>query len=313
MQPPPVASPPEQAPIPPGFRSGFVALAGRSNVGKSTLLNRLVKARVSIVSPVPQTTRVVIRAVARTEEAEVIYLDTPGIHRPQYRMNREMVRSAQEALSGVDLLLLLIEGPGGFGPGDDYMLRVLSGTSIPVFLVINKIDAMPRPALLPLIGNVRGRREWREIFPVSALTGEGCEELERSIRSLLPEGPPLFPPDFLTDLPTRLALGELIREQLLLRTREELPHSTAVIVDRIEETEKGEYRVGATIYVDRESQKGIVIGRGGEMLKAIGTTARMEMAAYLGSAAHLSLWVKVKKDWRDDPLLLRLLGIAQEG
>ena len=313
IQPPSASGPLEEVPIPPGFRSGFVALAGRPNVGKSTLLNRLVGAKISIVSPVPQTTRVVIRAVARTPGAEVIYLDTPGIHRPQYRMNREMVRSAQEALSGVDLLLLLIEGPGGFGPGDDYMLRVLSGTSIPVFLVINKIDAMPRPALLPLIDDVRKRREWREIFPCSALTGEGCGELEQSVLGLLPEGPPLFPPDFVTDLPTRLALGELIREQLLLRTREEVPHSTAVIVDRLEETERGEYRVAATIYIDRESQKGIVIGKGGEMLKAVGTAARMEMAAYLGSAAHLSLWVKVKKGWRNDPLLLRLLGIAAKG
>jgi len=310
---PPAQGPPGEAPAPPGFRSGFVALAGRPNVGKSTLLNRLVGAKVSIVSAVPQTTRVVIRAVARSREAEVVYVDTPGIHRPQYRMNREMVRSAQEALSGVDLLLLLIEGPAGFGPGDAYMLRLLEGTTLPVFLVINKIDAMPRPALLPLIDGVRKRREWREIFPCSALTGEGCEELERSVRSLLPEGPPMFPPDFLADLPTRMALGELIREQVLLRTREELPHSTAVIVDRLEETEKGEYRVGATIYIDRESQKGIIIGRGGEMLKAVGTAARLEMAACLGSTVHLSLWVKVKKGWRNDPLLLRLLGIADPG
>ena len=312
-QPPPIPAPPVEAPAPPGFHSGFVALAGRPNVGKSTLLNRLVGAKVSIVSPVPQTTRVVIRAVARSSHAEVVYLDTPGIHRPQYRMNREMVRSAQEALSGVDLLLLLIEGPTGFGPGDAYMLRVLEGTPLPVFLVINKIDAMPRSALLPLIDGVRRRREWREIFPCSALTGEGCEELERCVRSLLPEGPPMFPADFLTDLPTRLALGELIREQVLLRTREELPHSTAVMVDRLEETEKGEYRIGATVYVDRDSQKGIIIGKGGEMLKAIGTAARREISAHLGAAAHLSLWVKVKKGWRNDPLLLRLLGVAPGG
>ncbi len=313
MRPSSVPGPPEEGVPPPGFRSGFVALAGRPNVGKSTLLNRLVGTKVSIVSSVPQTTRVVIRAVVRKSGAEVVYLDTPGIHRPQYRMNREMVRSAREALSGVDLLLLLIEGPQGFGPGDEYMLGVLSEAAVPVFLVINKIDAMPRPALLPLIDDARKRRDWREIFPCSSLTGEGCEELERSIPSLLPEGPPLFPPDFLTDLPTRLALGELIREQLLLRTREEVPHSTAVIVDHLERTEKGEYRVGATIYIDRESQKGIVIGKGGGMLKAVGTAARMEMMAYLGSPAHLSLWVKVKKGWRNDPLLLRLLGIEGEG
>jgi GTP-binding protein Era len=296
--------------IPPGFRSGCVALAGRPNVGKSTLLNRLVGTKISIVSPIPQTTRMVIRAVARTPESEIVYLDTPGIHRPQHRMNQEMVRSAREALSGVDLLLLLVEGPEGFGPGDSYMLQVLSGATFPVFLIINKIDAMPKTALLPLIDALRRKRDWAEIFPCSALTGEGCDGLASCIRERLPLGPPMFPPDFVTDLPTRLSLGELIREQILLRTREEIPHSTAVIVEQLQETEKGEYRVAATIFVDRESQKGIVIGKGGEMLKAIGTAARKELAAYLGTAAHLSLWVKVKKGWRDDPLLLRILGIT---
>jgi GTP-binding protein Era len=311
MTPPRVPDIPEGEPrVPPGFRSGFVALAGRTNVGKSTLLNRLVGSKISIVSPVPQTTRVVIRAVARTSEQEVIYLDTPGVHRPRHRMNEEMVRSAREALSGVDLLLLLMDGPEGFGPGDAYMLQLLAGVPFPVFLVINKIDAMPRTGLLPLIDEVRTRRDWAEILPCSALTGEGCEELEHCIHQRLPEGPPLFPPDFVTDLPTRLALGELVREQILLRTREEVPHSTAVIVDGLEETGKGEYRISATIYIDRESQKGIIIGKGGEMLKAIGTAARLEMASFLGCPAHLSLWVKVKKEWRNDLLLLRLLGIA---
>jgi GTP-binding protein Era len=298
--------------VTPGFRSGFVALAGRPNVGKSTLLNRLVGTKISIVSPVPQTTRVVIRAVARTPETEVVYLDTPGIHRPQYRMNREMVRSSREALSGVDLLLLLMDGPEGFGPGDSYMLQVLSGVTFPVFLVINKIDGMARSALLPLIDDVRRRRDWAEILPCSALSGEGCEELASCIRGRLPEGPPLFPSDFVTDLPTRLSLGELIREQILMRTREELPHSTAVIVDHLEKTERGEYRVSATIFVDRESQKRIVIGKGGEFLKAVGIAARKEMASRMGAVTHLSLWVKVKKGWRDDPLVLRILGIVSE-
>lgn len=302
-----------ETPVPPGFRSGFVALAGRPNVGKSTLLNRLVGAKVSIVSPVPQTTRVVIRAVARREGSEIVYLDTPGVHKPQHRMNQEMVRSARESLAGVDLLLLLMDGPEGFGPGDAYMLHLVKESPFPVFLVINKIDGMPRRELLPLIDDVRKRRDWGEILPCSALTGEGCEDLESCILRRLPEGPPLFPADFVTDLPMRLALGEVIREQILLRTREEVPHSTAVIVERLEETGKGEYRVGATIYVDRDSQKGIVIGRGGEMLKAIGSAARREMASLLGGTAHLSLWVKVKRGWRNDPLLLRLLGISPEG
>lgn len=311
----PESTPPPASEIPgqPGFRSGFVVLSGRPNVGKSTLLNRLVRAKVSIVSPVPQTTRLVMRALARSQQAQVVYVDTPGIHRPRHRMNEEMVRLARQALSGVDLVLLLISGPEGFGPGDAYMLQVLSELPTPVFLVINKIDAMRRGKLLPLIEEVRTRFAWEEIIPCSALTGENCDDLERSIVARLPEGPPLFPDDFLTDLPVRLDLGERIREQILLRTREEIPHSTAVIVDRLERDARGEHRVGATIYVDRDSQKGIVIGKGGEMLKAIGIAARAEMAVRLGAPVHLSLWVKVKKGWRDDALLLRLLGISPDG
>jgi len=295
---------------PPGFRSGFVALAGRPNVGKSTLLNRLVGSKISIVSPVSQTTRLIIRAVARTPEAEVIYLDTPGIHRPLFQMNREMVRLAREALHEVDLAVLLIEGPEGLGPGDTYTTRLLAEARPPAFLVINKIDAMRKADLLPLMKEASRLHPWEEIFPCSALTGDGCEELAAAIRKRLPVGGALFPEDFLTDLPTRLSLGEQIREQVLLRTREEIPHATAVLVDEIERNERGDYRVAATLFVDRESQKGILIGHQGEMLKAIGQAARLEMASYLEAPVHLSLWVKVKRRWRDDPTVLRLLGIA---
>jgi GTPase len=296
-----------------GFRSGFVALVGRPNVGKSTLLNRLVGSKVSIVSPVPQTTRLVIRAVARSADTEVTYVDTPGLHRARYRMNQEMVRSAREALSGVDLVLLLMAGPDGFSSGDAGLLQLLPRTPPPLFLLIHKMDAMRRPALLPLIDQVRKLRDWDEIIPCSGLTGENCDDLVRSIHARLPQGPPLFPPDFVTDLPARLAVGERIREQVLLRTREEIPHSTAVLVDRMEESETGEVRIGATILVDRESQKAIVIGRKGAMLKAIGMAARQDLAAHLGAIVHLSLWVKVQTRWRDDPLLLRLLGISPGG
>lgn len=292
------------------FRSGFVALAGRPNVGKSTLLNRLVGDKISIVSPVPQTTRLVVRAVSRSPRAEVIYLDTPGVHKPLFQMNREMVRRAREALSGVDLVAMLVSGPEGMGPGDAYMLRLLEEAGAPAFLILNKVDAMPRTELLPLIDATRRRYRWEEIFPVSALTGEGCEALAEAIRQRMPEGVPLFPEDFLSDLPERLALGELVREQVLLLTREEIPHSTAVLVETMERNDKGELRVGATILVEKETQKGILIGRGGEMLKAIGTAARREMAGHAGVPVHLSLWVKVKKKWRDDPAMLRLLGIG---
>jgi GTP-binding protein Era len=293
-----------------GFRSGFVALAGRPNVGKSTLLNRLIGSKVSIVSPVSQTTRSVVRAVDRSPHAEVVYLDTPGVHRPRFRMNREMVRAAREALENVDLVLLLVAAPDGLGPGDAYMIRLLEEAKPPAFLVINKIDAVAREKLLPWIDQASRRHAWEEIFPCSALTGEGCEALSAGIRKRMPIGQPLFPEEFLSDLPVRLALAERIREQVLLRTREEIPHSTAVLVEEIRRDEKGEYRVSATLLVDRESQKGILIGRGGEMLKSVGQAARREMASYLEAPVHLSLWVKVKKNWRDDPSMLRLLGIA---
>ena len=292
------------------FRSGFVALSGRPNVGKSTLLNRLVGSKVSIVSPVAQTTRMIVRAVARTRDSEVIYLDTPGVHKPQFRMNREMVRLARAALAEVDLVGMMIEGPEGFGPGDAYVLRLLQEAKTPAYLIINKIDALGRKELLPLMAEAAKRHPWDEIFPVSARTGEGCEELAAAIRRRMPEGGPLFPEDFLSDLPERLALGELIREQVLLRTREEIPHSTAVMVEDLQRNTQGEVRVGATVFVERDSQKGILIGRGGEMLKAIGIAARQEMAASLGTPVHLSLWVKVRKNWRDDPSVLRLLGIV---
>ena len=298
---------------PSGFRSGFVALAGRPNVGKSTLLNRLVGAKVSIVSPISQTTRMVIRAVDRTGDAEVVYLDTPGVHKPRFRLNREMVRRAREALGEVDLVALLIDGPAGFGPGDAYMVRLLEEAKSKTFLVINKIDAMRPARLLPLMDDASRRHPWEEIFPCSAKTGEGCDELAAAIRRRLPRGSPMFPEDFLSDLPDRLALAELIREQVLLRTREEIPHATAILVDEIQRNEKGEVRVTATIFVERESQKGILIGRGGEMLKAVGQAARAEMTATLGTTVHLSLWVKVKKSWREDPSVLRLLGITSGG
>jgi GTP-binding protein Era len=287
-----------------------VSLSGRANVGKSTLLNRLVGTKVSIVSPVAQTTRVVLRAVSRLPDCEIVFLDTPGIHKPEFRMNREMVQRARQVLSEVDLAALLIEGPEGFGPGDAYATELLKQSGTPAFLVINKIDAMPRNRLLPLIAQASERHAWEEIIPCSALTGEGCEVIVPAIARRLPPGAALFPEDFLSDLPQRLAVAELIREQVLLRTRQEVPHAAAVMVERLETTAKGEFRVEAALIVERDSQKGILIGRGGEMLKAIGQSARGEIATALGKGVHLFLQVKVRKRWRDDPAILKLLGIA---
>lgn len=294
------------------FRAGFVSLSGRANVGKSTLLNHLVGTKVSIVSPVAQTTRVVIRAVSRLPGCEVVYLDTPGIHKPEYRMNREMVQRARQVLSEVDLAALVIEGPEGFGPGDAYATQLLKESGTPALLVINKIDAMPRNRLLPLIAQASAKHPWEEIIPCSALTGEGCEVIVPAIARRLPPGEPLFPEEFLSDLPERLAVAELIREQVLLRTRQEVPHAVAVMVEKMETTPQGDRRIEATLLVERDSQKGILIGRGGEMLKAIGQSARAGIASTLGTAVHLFLQVKVRKRWRDDPAILRMLGIVAQ-
>jgi GTP-binding protein Era len=292
-----------------GFRSGFVSLSGRPNVGKSTLLNRLVGEKVSIVSPISQTTRRVIRAVSRTPDVEVIFLDTPGMHRPQHRLNREMVRQAREALAEVDLVAMIVSGPEGFGPGDSYLLRLLTASRTPAFLVINKIDRMPRRNLLPLMDEANRRHAWKEIFPCSALSGEGCDELREACRQGMPPGGPYFDTESLSDLPERLMLGELIREQVLQRTRQEIPHCTAVLVETLQRTHSGEIRVAATLFAEKDSQKGILIGRGGEMLKAVGVASRKEMMALLKTPVHRSLQVKVKKSWRDDPQMLRLLEI----
>jgi GTP-binding protein Era len=219
------------------------------------------------------------------------------------------VQRARQVLSEVDLAALLIEGQEGFGPGDAYATQLLKESKTPALLVINKIDAMPRNRLLPLIAQASGRHAWEEIIPCSALTGEGCEVLLPVIARRLPPGGPFFPEEFLSDLPQRLAVAELIREQVLLRTRQEVPHAVAVVVERMETTPQGGQRVEASLMVERDSQKGILIGRGGEMLKAIGQSARAEIAAALGSPVHLFLQVKVRKRWRDDPAILRLLGI----
>ena len=291
-----------------GFRCGFVALVGRPNVGKSTLMNHLLGSKVSIVSDVPQTTRFPIRGVLHRDAVQVVFIDTPGIHKPRFRLNEEMVRTATQVLHEVDLVAVLVDASEGFGPGDRYVFERVKEAGAKAYLILNKIDQMPHETLLPLIDEASRLGLFDEIVPLSARTGENCDRLESLLKARMPEGPPHFPPETLTDLPQRLHVAETIREQVLLNTRQEVPHATAVVVDSMED-EGSLLKINATIYVERDSQKGIVIGDQGRMVKEIGSASRKNLEAQLGRRIHLALWVKVKQAWRDDPALLRLIGL----
>ena len=291
------------------FRCGFVALIGRPNVGKSTLMNRLVGSKLSIVSEVPQTTRFPVRGVLHRETEQIVFIDTPGIHKPRYRLNEEMVRAARQVLREVDLVALLVDASDGYGPGDRYVFERVRESGAGAFLILNKVDRMPREQLLPLIEEARTLGLFEEIVPLSALSGENCERLERLLVARMPAGPPHFPPDQLTDLPQRLQIGEMIREQVFLNLRQEVPHAAAVVVDSIQE-DGGLLKIDATIVVERDSQKGIVIGDQGRMVKEIGSASRRNIEAALRRQVHLSLWVKVRQAWRDDLSLLRLIGLS---
>jgi GTP-binding protein Era len=295
--------------VPEEFRCGFVALAGRANVGKSTLMNRILGSKVSIVSEVPQTTRFPIRGILHRPGLQVVFIDTPGIHKPRYRMNEEMVRLATRVLREVDLVAVLIDASEGLGPGDRFAFDLLKQARSRCILVLNKLDLIRKEDLLPQMEEAGRAGLFEEIVPVSARTGENCDRLESVVAARMPPGPPHFPEDMLTDLPQRQAIAELIREQVFIQTRQEVPHASAVMVELVETDEKGLVKIHATVVTDRDSQKGILIGEGGRMMKAIGTAARHGLEEYLGSRVHLSLWVKVKKNWRDDTSLLRLIGL----
>ncbi len=294
---------------PAGHRSGFVTLFGRSNVGKSTLLNRLVGEKVAIVTEVPQTTRRTVKGIRTYADAQVIYMDTPGIHKPRYMMNERMVADAMASLEGVDLLVLLVDGEAGLGPGDRFVMKLAQERKTPVFLVVNKIDVMSRDAVLALIDEVSREFTFAELVPVSALTGDNVDRLEDLIRSRLPLGPRYFPGDKVTDAPEKFLLAEILREKIILNTRQELPHSSAVLVERLEETQRGLLQMDALVVVEKESQKGILIGQGGEMMKRIASAARRDMETRLGTKVFLQVWVKVSRNWRMDERFLDHMGV----
>jgi GTP-binding protein Era len=293
-------------------KSGFVSLVGRPNAGKSTLLNRLVGSKLAIVSDKPQTTRTRILGVRHYPNGQVVYLDTPGIHRPLHRMNVRMVDAAIETMRSVDLLGLVLDVSERAGRGDQFVIDLVKDVPAPVFLILNKVDLIKKTRLLPVIEQFGRSGRFAEIVPISAATGENVDRLERAILDRLPEGQPLYPEDYLTDVSERTLASEIVREKLLQFTHAELPFSSAVVVDRFEEpaTAEGVLKLYCTIVVDRESQKAIVVGRGGEMIKRIGTAARQELETFFGRRVFLDLRVGVEADWREDDRVLGAIGLG---
>ena len=293
-------------------KSGFVSLLGRPNAGKSTLLNRIVGHKLAIVSDKPQTTRTRILGVKNYSDGQIVFVDTPGVHKPTHRMNVRMVDIALESMREVDVLCLVVDASVKAGPGDRYLLNLLKDVKTPTILALNKIDLIAKPKLLPMIDKYQREHPFVEIVPVSATDGTNVDALETLFLQYLPEGEPLYPADYVTDQPERFFIGEIVREQVLRLTHDELPFSTAVIVDRIEAAADGITNIYCTILVDRESQKPIVIGRAGSMIKEIGTTARRELERYLNARVFLDLHVKVKSEWRDDERLLDEMGLRRD-
>lgn len=289
------------------FKSGFVALIGRPNVGKSTLLNYLVGQKVAIMSPQPQTTRNKISGIYTDDQEQIVFIDTPGIHKPKNKLDDFMDKSSYSALDEVDVVLFMVE-PEPAGKGDQYIAELLKKIKKPVFLVINKIDKVHPDELLSIIDSYKNLGDFAEIVPISASQGNNVSELIKTIAKYLREGPQFYDADQLTDRPEYFIVAELIREQVLKLTHEEVPHATAVVVDRMRDHEGGKLQVEATIYVERPGQKGIIIGRKGQMLKQIGIAARQEIEALLGEKVNLRLWVKVQKNWRSDPAFLKSIG-----
>lgn len=290
-----------------GFRSGFVSILGRPNAGKSTLLNALIGTKIAIVADKPQTTRSTIQGVVTTEHAQIVFVDTPGIHEADSPINKRMMETVRAALEQRDLLLFVADASREFAPADAKAMGLLERSGTPVILLLNKIDLLhDKSGLLPLIDRYRKLHDFADCIPVSAERGENLDKLREAIMARLPEGPAYFPPDHLTDQPERYLAGELVREKILLETRQEVPHSVAVLVDKWEE-EARLIRIYATIYVEKAGQKGILIGAGGAKLKRIGSLAREEMERFFGRKIYLDLHIKVQPGWRQTPAFLDAL------
>ena len=291
------------------FKSGFVSIIGRPNVGKSTLLNTIIGEKITIVSDKPQTTRTKILGVKNLPGVQIVFMDTPGIHKPKHKLNEYMVKTALSTFDEVDILLFMIEAGEPSGPGDRYILEMLTGVTKPVFLLINKIDSLPKNMVLQQIEEYRHLYPFKEIFPVSALCGDNINRLLDSIIQELPEGPHYFPEDIATDQPMRFIASEIIREKIFQLTYQEIPYSIAVGIEDFKEAEdRNLVVIRGIIFVERDSQKGIIIGKGGAMLKKVGQLAREEIEAIMGIKVFLELWVKVKEKWQSDDQVLKMLG-----
>jgi GTP-binding protein Era len=293
------------------MKAGFVSFIGRPNAGKSTLLNRLVGSKLAIVSDKPQTTRTRILGVRNYPDAQVVFLDTPGIHRPLHRMNVRMVDAAIDTIREVDVLGLVVDAAEPPGKGDRFVLDLVKDVQAPVFLILNKIDLIKKSKLLPIIDRYQREGRFAEIVPISAATGDNVDRLERAIIDRLPEGERLYPDDFITDRPERFFAAEIVREKLLQFTHAEIPFASAVVIDRFEEPagDSPILRIYCTIVVERESQKPIVVGKGGDMIKRIGTAAREELERFFSTRVFLDLHVRVKSEWREDDAVLAQLGL----
>ncbi|MFJ8245528.1 GTPase Era [Peribacillus asahii] len=296
-----------------GHKSGFISIIGRPNVGKSTFLNRVIGQKIAIMSDKPQTTRNKVQGVLTLNDSQMIFIDTPGIHKPKHKLGDFMMKVATNTLKEVDLILFMINATEGYGRGDEFIIEKLKNVNTPVFLVVNKIDAVHPDELLPLIERYQRLYPFASVVPISALEGNNVETLLEQIKDHLPEGPQFYPADQVTDHPERFIISELIREKVLHLTREEIPHSVAVVIDSIKKMDNSEtINVMATIVVERDSQKGIVIGKQGKMLKEVGSRARIDIENLLGSKVFLELWVKVQKDWRNKAGQLRDYGFNED-
>ena len=293
------------------FKSGFAAVIGRPNVGKSTLINRLIGQKIAITSDKPQTTRSRIQCILTLDDAQVIFLDTPGIHKPKFKLGEYMLKAAEGTLKEVDVILFVIDANEKFGGGEKYILERLKSTERPVILVVNKIDLLDREKLLPILAEYSARRSFAAIVPISAADGTNVDDLLDEIKKFLPIGPKYYPDDMVTDQPERLIIAEIVREKLLHLTEDEVPHSIAVDIEEMTKRPNGDQYIRAYIYVERESQKGILIGKKGGMLKTVGSQARPEIEMLLGSKVFLELWVKVKKDWRNSAGAIQNFGLGE--
>ncbi|RBW70512.1 GTPase Era [Bacillus taeanensis] len=295
------------------YKSGFVALIGRPNVGKSTLLNQVLGQKIAIMSDKPQTTRNKIHGVYTTNESQIVFIDTPGIHKPKHKLGSFMTKMAENTLNEVDLVMFLVNAEEGLGRGDEFIIERLKKVSKPVFLVVNKIDKVHPDQLLPFIKQYKEHYDFAEVVPISALQGNNVPTLLNQITDYLEEGPQYYPADQITDHPERFIVAEMIREKVLHLTREEVPHSVTVVTDQMRARDDKEIvDIDATIIVERSSQKGIIIGKQGSMLREIGKRARYDIEAMLGSKVYMELWVKVQKDWRNKSSVLRDFGFTED-